>query len=90
MATYSKLPSGTWRVQERPKGRYIGETLLKCDGARRWRPGAEGRMNRPLLERPMRTIAPSRPYSNQVIKITINHPAERKLKTSGNFIYTNK
>ena len=32
MATYSKLPSGTWRVQR--KGRYISETFLKRDDAR--------------------------------------------------------
>ena len=42
MATYSKLPSGTWRVQERRKGRYISETSLKRDDARRW--GQRGRM----------------------------------------------
>lgn len=46
MATYSKLPSGTWRVQVRRKGRYIGETFLKRDDARRWATEAEGRIDR--------------------------------------------
>lgn len=46
MATYSKLPSGTWRVQVRRKGRYISETFVKRDDARRWATEAEGRIDR--------------------------------------------
>jgi integrase len=46
MATYSKLPSGSWRVQVRRKGRYISETFLKRDDARRWATEAEGRIDR--------------------------------------------
>lgn len=42
MATYSMLPFGTWRVQVRRKGRYISETFLERDDARR-RAEAEGR-----------------------------------------------
>ncbi len=34
MATYSKLPSGTWRAQVRRKGRYISQTFLKRDEGR--------------------------------------------------------
>ncbi|GEM_PF-5838459 len=45
MATYSKLPSGTWRAQVRRKGRYISQTFLKRDDARRWGPEAEGRID---------------------------------------------
>ncbi len=34
MATYSKLPSGTWRAQPRREGRYISQTFLKRDEGR--------------------------------------------------------
>ena len=34
MATYSKLPSGTWLAQVRRKGRYINQTFLKRDEGR--------------------------------------------------------
>ncbi|MBN9466650.1 site-specific integrase [Brevundimonas sp.] len=54
MATYTKLPSGSWRVQVRRKGRYISETFLKRDDARRWATEAEGRIDRG------ETLAPSR------------------------------
>lgn len=46
MATYSKLPSGTWRVQIRRKGRYISETFLKRDDARRWATETESQIDR--------------------------------------------
>lgn len=36
MATYTKLSSGSWRVQVRRKGRYVSETFLRRDDARRW------------------------------------------------------
>ncbi|MEI9421579.1 hypothetical protein O7A70_10415 [Mesorhizobium sp. Cs1299R1N1] len=36
MATYTKLSSGSWRVQVRRKGRYASETFLRRDDARRW------------------------------------------------------
>ncbi|MDO8912207.1 MAG: site-specific integrase [Phenylobacterium sp.] len=36
MATYTKLSSGSWRAQVRRKGRYISETFLNRDDARRW------------------------------------------------------
>lgn len=46
MATYSKLPSGAWRVQIRRKGRYISETFLKRDDARRWATETESQIDR--------------------------------------------
>ena len=54
MATYSKLPSGSWRVQVRRKGRYISETFLKRDDARRWATEAEGRIDRGETPTPAR------------------------------------
>jgi len=54
MATYSKLPSGTWRAQARRKGRYIGETFLKRDDARRWATETEGRIDRGETPTPSR------------------------------------
>ncbi|CAN5214619.1 site-specific integrase [soil metagenome] len=46
MATYSKLPSGSWRVQVRRKGRYISETFIKRDDARRWATETESQIDR--------------------------------------------
>ncbi len=54
MATYSKLPSGSWRVQVRRKGRYISETFVKRDDARRWATEAEGRIDRGETPTPSR------------------------------------
>ena len=36
VATFAKLPSGSWRVQIRHKGRYVSETFLRREDARRW------------------------------------------------------
>ncbi|WP_232463916.1 hypothetical protein [Brevundimonas diminuta] len=55
MATYSKLPSGTWRAQARRKGRYISQTFLKRDDARRWATEAEGRIDRGEVPTPSRS-----------------------------------
>jgi integrase len=41
MATISKLPSGSWRVQVRRKGRYVSETFLRREDARQWSMTAE-------------------------------------------------
>ena len=46
MATHSKLPSGSWRVQVARKGRYIIETFIKRDDARRWATETEGQIDR--------------------------------------------
>ncbi len=46
MATYTKLGSGSWRVQVRRKGRYISETFLRRDDARRWATEAERQVDR--------------------------------------------
>lgn len=36
MATFTKLPPGSWRTRVRRKGRYISETFLRCEDARQW------------------------------------------------------
>lgn len=36
MPSIAKLPSGSWRVQIRRKGRYVSETFLRHDDALRW------------------------------------------------------
>ncbi|MFK0688095.1 hypothetical protein ACFX5Q_07805 [Mesorhizobium sp. IMUNJ 23033] len=46
MATYTKLSSGSWRVQVRRKGRYISETFLRRDDARRWATETERQVDR--------------------------------------------
>ncbi|MGE5564967.1 MAG: site-specific integrase [Parcubacteria group bacterium] len=46
MATYTKLSSGSWRVQVRRKGRYISETFLRREDARRWATDAERQVDR--------------------------------------------
>lgn len=46
MATFSKLPSGAWRVQVRRKGRYVGETFLRHDHAREWATEVEHEIDR--------------------------------------------
>ncbi|MGL5010778.1 MAG: hypothetical protein ACRC6I_12925 [Paracoccaceae bacterium] len=46
MPTIAKLPSGSWRVQVRRKGRYVSETFLRRDEALRWSRLAELSVNR--------------------------------------------
>ncbi|WP_434722669.1 tyrosine-type recombinase/integrase [Mesorhizobium sp. RIZ17] len=46
MATYTKLSSGSWRVQVRRKGRYVSETFLRRDNARRWATETERQVDR--------------------------------------------
>lgn len=41
MATFVRLPSGSWRAVVRRKGVYISETFHQCEDARRWATGAE-------------------------------------------------
>lgn len=36
MATFTRLKSGSWRVQVRLKGRYVGETFRRREDAREW------------------------------------------------------
>ncbi len=36
MATFTKLPSGSWRTQVRRKGKYISETFLRRKDAEQW------------------------------------------------------
>ena len=46
MATFTKLKSGSWRVQVRRKGRYVSETFLRREDARRWATESEGKIDR--------------------------------------------
>lgn len=46
MATYTKLGSGSWRVQVRRKGCYISETFLRREDARKWATDAERQVDR--------------------------------------------
>jgi integrase len=46
MATYTRLPSGSWRVQVRRKGRYVSETFQLREDARRWATDAERQVDR--------------------------------------------
>ncbi len=46
MASFMKLPSGSWRVQVRRKGRYVSETFLRREDARRWALDAECQVDR--------------------------------------------
>jgi hypothetical protein len=46
MASFMKLPSGSWRVQVRRKGRYVSETFLRSEDARRWALEAECQVDR--------------------------------------------
>lgn len=46
MATFTKLKSGHWRVQVRRKGRYVSETFVRREEARRWALDAESQIDR--------------------------------------------
>lgn len=46
MATFTKLPSGSWRVQIRRKGSSVSQTFLRREDARRWARGAETQVDR--------------------------------------------
>ncbi len=46
MASFTKLPSGSWRAQIRRKGRYVSETFLRRDDARRWAVEVERQIDR--------------------------------------------
>ena len=36
MATFTRLKSGSWRVQVRRKGKYVNETFLRRNDAEEW------------------------------------------------------
>ena len=46
LATFTQLRSGSWRAQVRRKGRYIGETFLLREDARRWATAAEAEIDK--------------------------------------------
>ena len=54
MATYTKLKSGSWRVELRRKGRYVSETFLRREDARRWATDAERQVDRGETPTPSR------------------------------------
>lgn len=45
MATFTRLPSGRWRVQIRRKQSYASETFLRHDDARQWATATERRID---------------------------------------------
>ncbi|NYZ16946.1 tyrosine-type recombinase/integrase [Azospirillum sp. RWY-5-1] len=55
MASFTKLPSGSWRVQVRRKGRYVSETFLRREDARQWAVEAERQIDRGEAPRDSRT-----------------------------------
>jgi hypothetical protein len=46
MATFTKLPSGSWRVQVRRKGKYVNESFLRRKDAEGWALEVERRIDR--------------------------------------------
>lgn len=46
MATFTKLPSGSWRVQVRRKGKYVNESFLRRKDAEEWGLEVERRIDR--------------------------------------------
>lgn len=54
MATFTKLASGSWRVQVRRKGRYISETFLRREDARIWAQDSERDIDRGATPQPSR------------------------------------
>lgn len=54
MATFTKLKSGSWRVQVRRKGRYVSETFLRREDARQWATDAERQVDRGETPTPSR------------------------------------
>lgn len=46
MATFTKLKSGSWRVQVRRKGKYVSETFLRRKDAEEWAIDEERRIDR--------------------------------------------
>ena len=56
MAAFTKLKSGSWRVQVRRKSRYISETFLRRENARRWTTDAERQVDRDEAATASRTV----------------------------------
>lgn len=46
MATFTKLKSGSWRVQVRRKGKYVNESFLRRRDAEEWALDIERRIDR--------------------------------------------
>lgn len=46
MVSFTTLPSGSWRGQARPKGRYVSESFQTREDRRRWATEMEGRIDR--------------------------------------------
>jgi hypothetical protein len=54
MATFTKLSSGSWRVQVRRKGRCVSETFLRREDARQWATDVERQVDRGGTPQPSR------------------------------------
>lgn len=46
MATITKLPSGSWRIQIRCKGNYVSETFRRRGNGETWARSVEGKIDR--------------------------------------------
>jgi hypothetical protein len=46
MATFTKRPSGSWRVQVRRKGKYVNESFLRRKDAEEWALDVQRRIDR--------------------------------------------
>lgn len=46
MATFTKLPSGSWRVQVKRKGNAVSETFLRRGDAELWGRSVESKIDR--------------------------------------------
>ena len=60
MATISKLPSGSWRVQVRRKGHYISESFLRRGDAELWARTIEGKIDRGEVDKLIRLLSDER------------------------------
>jgi hypothetical protein len=53
VATFTRLKSGSWRVQVRRKGKYLNNTFLRRKDAEEWALETERRMTEAPFSHPM-------------------------------------
>ena len=74
MATFTRLPSGCWRVQVRCKQSYASETFLRHDDARQWATATERRID--LDEAPVKRTTIDSTTVEQLIDLHIQDMCE--------------
>jgi integrase len=74
MATFTRLPSGRWRVQIRRKQSYASETFLRHDDARQWATATERRID--LGEAPVKRAKVDPTTFEHLIDLHINDMCE--------------